>query len=384
MSIKSNSHALKSRKFFETTKSGDTFGEGANLPFHGGDIYSASENYGTPIDQWLDLSTGINPRSYNFNPIGKQFFEQLPYVCPAFLKAASAYYQCSKLLPVAGSQAVIERLPFCLPQGNLWVPDVGYQEYSHQWLQQGRSLFSYPSLCRDKATASISTAIRLGEIDHLLVINPNNPTGLCFSTEQLTQWAKALEAGGGMLIVDEAFVDIRPESSLLRNDKSLPDNVIVLRSFGKFFGLAGLRLGFVMANKALLEGFAALFGPWAVNGIAQQVAMQAFQDDAWQQDARDLIAKDQLFTQAILQPLFIRFQMIQTPGLFSVYCLPAALAENIREVFSQQGILLRIIPMTSEECLVRVGNIRVGDAVGENTLALAVEFAIEHLPLNIL
>ena len=105
--------------------------------FHGGNVQQASEKFGLPLQQWIDLSTAINPRAYPFSPLDKRHYQQLPYLDPLFEQAAKAYYSSDNILPVPGSQSVIQLLPDILPSGSLWVPEVGYQEYAYQWEQSG-------------------------------------------------------------------------------------------------------------------------------------------------------------------------------------------------------------------------------------------------------
>jgi cobalamin biosynthetic protein CobC len=130
--------------------------------------------------------------------------------------------------------------------------------------------------------------MRLDELDVLLLCHPNNPTGTTFSREQLQDWRARLASRGGWLVLDEAFMDATPEHSLL-GDVGLP-GLIVLRSVGKFFGLAGARVGFVFAWPALLQQLAEAIGPWSINGPAREVVKLALQDSNWQQAMRGQLA----------------------------------------------------------------------------------------------
>ena len=348
---------------------------------HGGDLYSASEMYGIAVEDWLDLSTGINPRSYSFRPIPQQYFERLPYLDPALSRAAKNYYQTAEILALAGSQALIEKLPLCLPPGNLWVPEIGYQEYAHQWRKQGRLLETYPSLDTRQASDFISREIEQGNINHLLIINPNNPTGIFFSVQQLKHWAKRLQANQGMLIVDEAFIDASPQHSLLTAaaNTAVEENVLVLRSFGKFFGLAGLRLGFAAGSETFLAALSAKLGPWAVNGIAQQVAIQALNDNAWQQQMPGLLAADQALTEKILQTLFthVGAKLLTSQALFTACLLHSSKAEHITQAFAQRGILIRLIPTGKTKHILRFGHVRSDDHRNIAKLTQAVESYIK-------
>jgi len=328
----------------------------ANLhqPLHGGDLYAASQRYGVDINSWVDLSTGINPNAYPCDNISRAAFCQLPYIHPDFYTAAKHYYGATNLLAVSGSQAVIQALPYILQQKSLLIPEVGYQEYAKHWRKAGALTQTYPSFELAQSRLAIEKSLTLQPNQHVLIINPNNPTGLRFSCTDLLQYS-AMLADNAYLIVDEAFADLEPSASLLQ--KSLPDNVIVLRSFGKFFGLAGVRLGFVMASDQILDRLNARLGLWQINGPAQELAINAFNDTAWQQEARLLIEKNSHLCQQLFQPLMQHCQLIEGiyQGLFSSYLLPRQTAYDIFEYFAQAGILFRVVEVDDQKAILRVG-----------------------------
>jgi len=339
------------------------------LPLHGGDLQQASQRFDVPFEQWIDLSTGINPESYPISELDGAAFQQLPYLKPVFIQAAQSYYLGydnkylgdNNLLAVPGSQAVIQLLPECLPSLPVLLPELGYQEHQLQWQQSGVEVCHYPSIEHEASIAFINKSLQHNNRQHLVIINPNNPSGLKFSPSQLKVWAKCL-GEGAYLIVDEAFMDVQPELSVLRQHFEL--NMIVLRSFGKFFGLAGLRLGFVFANNKLIQTFQKRLGLWAVNGPAQSIATIAFKDKAWQQQARHNISKAAKLSQTLFAPLFSHLQKDQKyplsvlhEALFSSYCLPTNQAVKTNQFFSKRGILLRLIDFNCEFSLLRVGRV---------------------------
>jgi cobalamin biosynthetic protein CobC len=116
--------------------------------------------------------------------------------------------------------------------------------------------------------------------DHraVVVVNPNNPTGHLFSRQELLALHDRLSGHGTLLIVDEAFGDMVPDCSVAA-EAGERDGLIVLRSFGKFFGLAGLRLGFVIAKPDILDRIEAGLGPWAVSGPALYLALNLLSGD---------------------------------------------------------------------------------------------------------
>lgn len=240
---------------------------------HGGNLRDAARRYGR--DDWIDLSTGINPQGYPAPQVASDAWHRLPEPDPALLTAACAYYRAPQLLPVAGTQAAIQALPRLRPPSRVAVSAPSYAEHAHHWNLHGhtRTLVAY-----DELDAAVDVS------DVVVVVNPNNPTGDTIVPEVLLDWAGRLQARGGWLVVDEAFGDTTAALSVATH--AAQPGLIVLRSVGKFFGLAGLRLGFVAAHEEVLSGLADLLGPWTVSGPAQEIAIRALQDTQWQKDTR--------------------------------------------------------------------------------------------------
>ncbi len=329
------------------------------LPIHGGDIVSASANYGIGLDQWVDLSTGINPESYPVE-LSDASFKQLPYVRPEFITASTEYYRSSQFIPVTGTQAAIQQLPFLLADFPVLIPMLGYQEHVKYWSEKNADIHYYPALEKRQTIDFIDDALHKNNQQHVVIINPNNPTGALLEKEQLLSWAEQL-APKAYLVVDEAFIDIISEYSVL--DYDLPDNIIVLRSFGKFFGLGGIRLGYCFANTSILTALQDRIGLWQVNGPAQAIAIKALNDREWQLQARLSIKSNAELTQGVFEPLIQKlgvsllesFSSGPRLGLLSSYLMPCQEAVALSQYFAQAGILLRVIVIDDEQALLRIG-----------------------------
>jgi cobalamin biosynthetic protein CobC len=189
--------------------------------------------------------------------------------------AAAAYFGAPYLLPVAGSQAAIQVLPLLREPGRVGVLNPSYAEHAHAWRRAGHHVELVPAECLDAAA---------DRLDVLVLVHPNNPTGVRFPLESLLDWRARLAERGGWLVVDEAFMDATPAESLAHR-VGLP-GLIVLRSLGKFFGLAGARVGFMLAQPELLERALEQLGPWTVSGPGRWVAMGALSDRPWQAETR--------------------------------------------------------------------------------------------------
>jgi cobalamin biosynthetic protein CobC len=254
---------------------------------HGGKLREARLRYGG--DNWIDLSTGINPIGYPVTPPSPEAWHRLPEPDPELLRAACDYYGAPQLLAVAGTQAAIQAVPRLRAPARVSVSAPSYAEHSHQWARYGHTMRLVPY-------AALNDAVRNSDV--VVVINPNNPTGETVAPERLLAWHAELAARGGWLIVDQAFGDTAPALSLAAHANK--PGLIVLHSIGKFFGLAGLRLGFVAAESSLLAALDDLLGPWAVSGPAQQAALAALRDLEWQQTTEARLTRDGARMRALL------------------------------------------------------------------------------------
>ncbi|ENO89366.1 threonine-phosphate decarboxylase CobD, partial [Thauera linaloolentis] len=248
---------------------------------HGGRLRRAALQYGIALDDWLDLSTGINPLAYPAPSVPLSAWHRLPEDDDGLETAATGYYGSAGLLPVAGSQPAIQALPAVLQGKRVSLLAPGYAEHAHAW--RGREPRGFDG-CVDAAEAAVDGS------DVVVLVQPNNPTGLLFERARLLDWHTRLARRGGWLVVDEAFIDTTPQASLVPETGA--DGLVVLRSLGKFFGLAGARVGFVFAPAAVRMQLAELLGPWTLGGPARHVARVALADAAWQAQTRARLAAD--------------------------------------------------------------------------------------------
>ncbi len=292
---------------------------------HGGRLHLAAQRWDIPLGDWLDLSTGINPRPWPLPPIPAHAWQRLPEDDDGLEAAAAAYYGSAELLPVAGSQAAIQVLPGLLPGERVTLLAPSYAEHAHAWRAR------QPRLC---AAGAVEAAV--DDSDVLVLVHPNNPTGATVSRAQLLDWHGRLARRGGWLVVDEAFIDTDPRESLTADAGQA--GLIVLRSLGKFFGLAGARVGFVFGPAALRRALAEQLGPWTVNGPARHVARHALADHEWQQVARARLASAALR----LARLLADSGLGPTTGTALFRWLPHPKAPALHAALARRGILTRL------------------------------------------
>jgi L-threonine-O-3-phosphate decarboxylase len=242
---------------------------------HGGRLRHAARVHGIALEHWLDLSTGVSPFGWPVPSIPASAWQRLPEDDDGLGEAARAYYEAPHVLPVAGSQAAIQALPWLRPASRVGVLSPGYAEHAQAWRRAHHPVRLQPAdvLLADPAPWDV-----------LVLIHPNNPGGECFDPQQLLELHARLAARGGWLVIDEAFMDVTPERSLCRYTDR--EGLVVLRSAGKFFGLAGARAGFVCAAQALLDALQEQLGPWTLSGPTRYVLRHALGDRAWHAAAR--------------------------------------------------------------------------------------------------
>jgi cobalamin biosynthesis protein CobC len=261
--------------------------------WHGGDLDEAQKLFPSAPGPWIDLSTGINPIPYPMPVLPSSLFERLPP--PAARRdleeaAAEAYGAADAANVVAGpgTQVLISLQPHLRPRSRVAVLGPTYAEHERAW-RHGRH-----------AVLEISTLDHVDDADVLVVVNPNNPDGRLLDRRTLLDLAENLHRRGGWLVIDEAFADFDADETLV---PFLPENAIVLRSFGKTYGLAGLRLGFAIASSSLAAPLRAALGPWAVSGPATEAGRRALRDRDWFAGARRARAADARRLDAMLAPL---------------------------------------------------------------------------------
>lgn len=305
---------------------------------HGGKLIQAARQYNIPVDEWLDLSTGLNPLPWSANMVPIDAWSRLPEDDDGLIQAARDYYGGEQLLAVAGSQAAIQALPRLRdPSSRIAILDPAYAEHVHAWQSNGYAVTPI-------SAADIDNAV--DQHDVILLVNPNNPTGECFSLEQCLNWHGRLQKRGGWLIVDEAFIDSTPEHSLVAHSQQ--QGLIVLRSLGKFFGLAGARVGFIFAEQDLLEKLSELLGPWPISGPSRCVAKLALHDKEWQtKTCTSLKQQGQR-----LHKLLSDYDLNPDGGTTLFQWVISTDAKLIHEQLAGQGILTRLF---HKPCSLRFG-----------------------------
>lgn len=301
-------------------------------PIHGGRLIEAARRWGIPPDHWLDLSTGINRRGWPVPALPGHLWQHLPEEqdgLDGILRHWGQAPGSAGCVPVPGSQAAIQTLPLLRSTCRVGVPEPGFAEHARCWALAGHEVVPV-------STGQLESGDDwLDSLDVLVWINPNNPTGLALPRDRLLDWHARLTGRGGWLVVDEAFADGYEGLSLA--PMSSAPGLVVLRSLGKFFGLAGLRAGVVFAEQAIADALRARLGPWALSAPARYVMARALKDTRWQQRTTERLAQDS----ARLDQLIRGAGLPATTGTLLYRYLEHPEARVIRDFLAGQGILVR-------------------------------------------
>ncbi|WP_375307971.1 threonine-phosphate decarboxylase CobD [Bradyrhizobium sp. A11] len=300
---------------------------------HGGNLDQAQERFGGRAEDWIDLSTGINRSPYPVGELSARAWSALPSraeIEALHQAARHAYRTSAPIVALGGAQAAIQLLPQLAPPGRARILAPTYNEYAGVLSAAGWDV---------QETGKLDA---LAGADLAIVVNPNNPDGRNHAPKDLL----ALLPRVGRLVIDESFVDAVPLLSLA-SEADRP-RLLVLRSFGKFYGLAGLRLGFAVGNAADIARLAEFSGPWPVSGAAIAIGCRALRDDAWAGTTTARLARDcvRLDEMARAQG----WTLLGGTPLFRLYQTPDALAAQEKlahghiwsRVFAREPTWLRL------------------------------------------
>lgn len=250
------------------------------MPRHGGDLGQAARLFPAARPPWRDLSTGINPWPYPVADIDPGAWTRLPEqaAMAALLAAARGAYRVAPgavLVAAPGTEILIAQMPRLLAPTTVAVVAPTYGDHAAAWGRAGHRVVEVAE------PLSVTAPV-------VVLCQPNNPDGRTHDPDGLLALADRCAARGGMLVVDEAYADVAPDRGLA--DRAGRPGLVILRSFGKFFGLGGLRLGFALGDAAVVAGLEAALGSWAVAGPALVLGARALADADWQAATRRRLA----------------------------------------------------------------------------------------------
>lgn len=280
---------------------------------HGGGIDAAVAQFGGTRAGWVDLSTGINPLPYPLGDLPADLWNALPDEAAfARLEQAARQFwnipQSAAVLAAPGASALIARMPALAAPAAVHIPGPTYNEHARAFAAQGW--------------------VPADSADTRVIVHPNNPDGRLWRRDDLAP----------LTIIDESFCDVTPEATLIA--EAAQPKRIILKSFGKFWGLAGLRLGFAIGDPALIARLASGIGPWAVSGPALAIGARALSDPAWAEATRTRLAADAQRLDALMG-----LPVVGGTSLFRLYDAGDAAALQTR--LARAHIWTRIFPYSA-------------------------------------
>lgn len=282
---------------------------------HGGDLDSAIARFGGSRDAWIDLSTGINPVPYPIPRLSPDAWTALPDSA-AFTRlenAARAFWSIppqAAVLAVPGASAAIAQLPRLIATGTVRIATPTYNEHAAAFVAGGWTV-------DDSGT------------DGCVAVHPNNPDGRQWSIDDIN---------APFRVVDESFCDVMPDVSLIA--QSAKPGTVVLKSMGKFWGLAGMRLGFAIGDPRIIQRLKDALGPWQVSGPALDIGTEALRDFNWADDTRARLTQDAARLDQIMEAM--EAVTVGGTSLFRLY--EVADAQAAQDHLAKSHIWSRIFP----------------------------------------
>ena len=308
------------------------------LLVHGGRLSAARRAFPHAPEPWLDLSTGISPHAYPLPRLASDDWTRLPdrdALAKFEVAMATAFGvdDPARVVAVSGSEAGLRLLPLLRGSARVGIAGPTYGSHLDAW---------------DDAVEApwVDLVADLAGFDIIVAVRPNNPTGAAIDADTLFAVADALSARGGWLVLDEAFADAMSGSSLAADPRA--DSAVILRSFGKFYGLAGVRLGAVIAPLPIAARLRHTLGDWPISYPAIRIGTAAYADTRWADNARARLRSDAARLDALLArhgwgasggcPLFRLIEDHRAPGLHAAL----ARAGILTRAFAYRADWLRI------------------------------------------
>jgi cobalamin biosynthetic protein CobC len=299
---------------------------------HGGGIDAAANRYGAARTDWIDLSTGINPVAYPLPDLPAASWTALPdqRAEAALIDAARRFWQVPQgadILAAPGASALIAQIPRVAnpsrvanparvaSPARVCIPAPTYNEHAASFSAQGWMVIDH------------------GPAEAQVLVQPNNPDGIVWSAGDIT---------GAVTIIDESFCDVAPDQSLMA--QATRPGTIILKSFGKFWGLAGVRLGFAIGDPNLIGQLREMLGPWPVSGIALGVGTAALNDTDWALQTRIRLTADAARLDTLMTARGA--EIVGGTALFRLYRVDDAAQWQDR--LARHHIWIRIFPYASD------------------------------------
>ncbi len=313
---------------------------------HGGNIYKIAEELGISEEELIDFSASINPLGISAKvkeviKSGLNGLVNYPDPDSVELRKKIAFRQGIEeetIICGNGSTELIYLMPRVLKPRNVLITAPAFSEYERACVvSQELGVKSYELKEKDGfAIAPHMFIEKMQDCDMAFLCNPNNPTGGLLSRREVLEMAGAANDAKCYLVLDEAFIDFRPEDSVLTDVKENP-YLIVLRSMTKFYALTGLRIGYGVFHEDIIEKVKAFKEPWTVNNLAQKAAVTALEDSQYENETHRLMAQEKTY----MEKSFVETGIKYYPSAANYYLLKVRDAKSKVLKLRQKGLLVR-------------------------------------------
>jgi threonine-phosphate decarboxylase len=338
-------------------------------PMHGGNVYSAAQELGRPIGSILDFSASINPlgpsrRALRTLTAETSLVQHYPDPdCVSLKRAIQRRWQIptERLVVGNGSTELIDIIPRALSFHSAVIVGPTYAEYARAMSRTGGRTSMIMARMEEEYRPPLEQVIRRlsrqlrgrKTIDAIFLCHPNSPTGRPAPSHDLEALLAAADRAGVWVVVDESFIDFCQGLTCMPRVRRYP-RLIILRSFTKFYGLPGLRIGYSVSSPAVATLLRRLQPPWSVNAVAQRAAEAAIADVAHarrclacvERERAHLTTQLSLLEGLVVIPSSTNFLLVELPSPFRSRIVTATLRRRgllVRDCSSLEGCTARMI-----------------------------------------
>jgi len=322
---------------------------------HGGDVWGFSRKYNIPLEKVLDFSGPINslgpsPKALQAVQENAKLIRFYPDPNPVDLLEATAAYvgqgvSADNILLGNGSIELIYMITEILhPPFKAVIPVPSFTEYEKAVLRVGGDvIFVQLPFYFNLETATIKKAIT-DETRIVYICNPHSPSGTLYSRELILDIAEFCQKKGVIVSVDENYIEFAPngEGATVAGYVKKYENLFVIRSVTKFYGMPGIRFGYAIAAESLIDKLQTVRLPWSINGLAGVATLAAFRDTEFIQNTKSIIAREKAeFARKIMEIGGLHVFPSETNFLLVKITSPKITSTELKEQLAREGLLIR-------------------------------------------
>ncbi len=322
---------------------------------HGGDVWGFARKYNIPLDRVLDFSGPINflgpcPRAVEAVREYANVIRFYPDPDPVDLREEVALYvgqgvEAKNVILGNGSIELIYMIAEMFEPGfKAVIPVPSFSEYEKAVLRVGGDVV-FVQLPNNFALDVKNVEIAITEDTKIIYIcNPHSPSGTLYNRESIFELADFCQKKGIIVCVDENYIEFAEKGydATVAGYTQRYENLFVIRSVTKFFGMPGIRFGYAIAAEKLIEKLQTVRQPWSINGLAGYATIAAFRDDAFIDETKKTIKQNKTqFAKQIVEIGGLHVYPSETDFLLVKITSPKINSTQLREELAKEGLLIR-------------------------------------------